>query len=246
MLWFSSANRTVSLAMSLRDGKSYALFLSSSLCLQVMMKDGEFVDNVESVPSRLKGSFPRSVFPPDSADLPHLHLERWLVVCVWCVIRVRSCHDSIALSATMTCYACILVVACSRMLNSAGLFLCTCAPFSIRVLPHQQNTGGFFIVALRKVATLPWMKARPPPMETAVSVMADCVGAGCIEQQTYWQQFAVTGKCMSLLYSLPKIAIDNRCCAISMCVCVCVSGIEPCRELCSSCGGCIRRWCSGV
>lgn len=31
--------------------------------------------------------------------------------------------------------------------------------FSIRVLPHQQNTGGFFVAALKKVGPLPWEKA---------------------------------------------------------------------------------------
>lgn len=40
--------------------------------------------------------------------------------------------------------------------------------FSWRVLPHRQNTGGFFIVAIRKVACLPWMKATEVASETKV------------------------------------------------------------------------------
>ncbi|CAG2218307.1 NSUN2 [Mytilus edulis] len=35
----------------------------------------------------------------------------------------------------------------------------------IRVLPHHQNTGGFFIVAIQKTATLPWMRPVPPVQE---------------------------------------------------------------------------------
>eukprot|EP00117_Sycon_ciliatum_P008936 scpid54740/ scgid11435/ tRNA (cytosine(34)-C(5))-methyltransferase; NOL1/NOP2/Sun domain family member 2 len=35
-----------------------------------------------------------------------------------------------------------------------------------RVLPHFQNTGGFFIVALRKLAVLPWMRSAPKTTET--------------------------------------------------------------------------------
>ena len=31
---------------------------------------------------------------------------------------------------------------------------------SIRVLPHLQNTGGFFIAVLQKTAELPWVAAR--------------------------------------------------------------------------------------
>jgi len=34
----------------------------------------------------------------------------------------------------------------------------------IRVLPHQQNTGGFFVAVLKKVAPLPWESA-PKPVE---------------------------------------------------------------------------------
>lgn len=37
--------------------------------------------------------------------------------------------------------------------------------YSIRVLPHHQNTGGFFIVAIQKTATLPWMKPVAPVQE---------------------------------------------------------------------------------
>ncbi|XP_071785595.1 RNA cytosine-C(5)-methyltransferase NSUN2-like [Asterias amurensis] len=37
----------------------------------------------------------------------------------------------------------------------------------VRILPHQQNTGGFFVAVLRKVATLPWMKQTTPPEGTA-------------------------------------------------------------------------------
>ncbi|XP_041375644.1 RNA cytosine C(5)-methyltransferase NSUN2-like [Gigantopelta aegis] len=35
----------------------------------------------------------------------------------------------------------------------------------MRVLPHHQNTGAFFICVIEKVRTLPWMKARKPDKE---------------------------------------------------------------------------------
>ncbi|KAJ1519527.1 hypothetical protein ONE63_004809 [Megalurothrips usitatus] len=39
----------------------------------------------------------------------------------------------------------------------------------IRILPHMQNTGGFFVAALQKVKVLPW-EARPKVTETAAAV----------------------------------------------------------------------------
>ncbi len=34
-----------------------------------------------------------------------------------------------------------------------------------RVLPHDQNTGGFFVAVLEKVGDLPWMGTRPKVMK---------------------------------------------------------------------------------
>jgi len=46
-----------------------------------------------------------------------------------------------------------------------------------RVLPHQQNTGGFFVAVLQKVSLLPWEKPVPedplPPDESKVAAAAD-------------------------------------------------------------------------
>lgn len=33
--------------------------------------------------------------------------------------------------------------------------------FSLRILPHHQNTGGFFVAVLVKKSSMPWNK-RPP------------------------------------------------------------------------------------
>ena len=35
---------------------------------------------------------------------------------------------------------------------------CSLCPPSMRVLPHQQDTGGFFVALLTKVTVLPWQK----------------------------------------------------------------------------------------
>ena len=35
---------------------------------------------------------------------------------------------------------------------------CPLCSASIRILPHQQDTGGFFVALLAKVAVLPWQK----------------------------------------------------------------------------------------
>lgn len=34
--------------------------------------------------------------------------------------------------------------------------------FSIRILPHLQNTGGFFVAAIQKKSQLPWEKKQDP------------------------------------------------------------------------------------
>lgn len=40
---------------------------------------------------------------------------------------------------------------------------CTCLnvfTFSIRILPHHQDTGGFFVAALEKTDLLPWESSK--------------------------------------------------------------------------------------
>lgn len=34
-----------------------------------------------------------------------------------------------------------------------------CFSFSIRILPHQQDTGGFFVALLKKTSDFPWSKS---------------------------------------------------------------------------------------
>ncbi|XP_071091772.1 RNA cytosine-C(5)-methyltransferase NSUN2-like [Haliotis cracherodii] len=43
----------------------------------------------------------------------------------------------------------------------------------MRVLPHHQNTGGFFICALKKVSNLPWTKERKPVEQTMATKSSD-------------------------------------------------------------------------
>jgi tRNA (cytosine34-C5)-methyltransferase len=42
----------------------------------------------------------------------------------------------------------------------------------LRILPHQQNTGGFFVSALKKVAPLPWEAQERKPVVAALSSTA--------------------------------------------------------------------------
>ena len=44
-------------------------------------------------------------------------------------------------------------------LNASGLCYLQTFIFSIRVYPHQQDTGGFFIAVLKKKSSLPWRSA---------------------------------------------------------------------------------------
>ena len=48
--------------------------------LKVMKKDEEILSSFDEVPEELRTALPRSLFPPDAADLPNLHLERWWVL----------------------------------------------------------------------------------------------------------------------------------------------------------------------
>lgn len=59
---------------------------------------------------------------------------------------------------------------CSRTLEN------NCVPFltnvcSLRILPHLQNTGGFFVAALRKIRLLPWEK--DPTKKAAAATSAE-------------------------------------------------------------------------
>lgn len=45
--------------------------------------------------------------------------------------------------------------------NVADLHLEHCR----RILPHDQNTGGFFVAVLEKVGDLPWMGTKPKVMK---------------------------------------------------------------------------------
>ena len=62
-------------------------------------------------------------------------------VCQW-YLCVSLCVPVVSL--------CVIVCAC-------GNFVCHCV-CSHRVLPHHQDTGGFFVAALRKVRHLPWSR----------------------------------------------------------------------------------------
>jgi hypothetical protein len=62
-------------------------------------------------------------------------------------------------------YACIMYV--RNLLNSSLIILSylfiawVCLYyFSHRLLPHHQNTGGFFVAVMEKTAVLPWAKPR--------------------------------------------------------------------------------------
>ena len=55
--------------------------------------------------------------------------------------------------------------------------VCVCF-FSLRILPHHQNTGGFFVAVLVKNSSMPWNK-RPPKVNVFQDSRACCVAFLC-------------------------------------------------------------------
>ena len=56
---------------------------------------------------------------------------------------------------------------------------CVCVCFSsLRILPHHQNTGGFFVAVLVKKSSMPWNK-RPPKVNVFQNSRACCVAFLC-------------------------------------------------------------------
>lgn len=54
------------------------------------------------------------------------------------------------------CFVCAIIIS----------FFSPCIVDSLRILPHHQNTGGFFVSVLKKVAPLPWEAAVKERHET--------------------------------------------------------------------------------
>lgn len=55
---------------------------------------------------------------------------------------------------------------------------------SLRVLPHQQNTGGFFVAVLKKVAPLPWESTKTVETTTTkVEEDKDSVGVEAVKEE---------------------------------------------------------------
>ena len=53
---------------------------------------------------------------------------------------------------------------------------------SLRVLPHQQNTGGFFVAVLKKVAALPWESTKTVENTTPVAEDKDADEAEAVKE----------------------------------------------------------------
>lgn len=60
--------------------------------------------------------------------------------------------------------------------------------FSMRILPHHQNTGGFFVAVLLKTGRLPWMSNRPPKVVTPVATGSSI--ASEVEMEDGTEQFS--------------------------------------------------------
>lgn len=55
---------------------------------------------------------------------------------------------------------------------------------SIRVLPHQQNTGGFFVAVLQKTAPLPWEASAKAAVKAEETPEADAVKVKMEDEET--------------------------------------------------------------
>lgn len=56
--------------------------------------------------------------------------------------------------------------------------------FSLRILPHHQNTGGFFVAVLVKKSSMPWNK-RPPKVNVFQNTTAYHVISLCIQGRSW-------------------------------------------------------------
>ena len=56
-----------------------------------------------------------------------------------------------------------------------------CLTRCVRVLPHKQNTGGFFVTLLQKTGACPWQEEGRKIFNTGVKAFTRCEnkGAGC-------------------------------------------------------------------
>jgi tRNA (cytosine34-C5)-methyltransferase len=98
----------------------------------------------EDVPEDLKNHLREPIFPPKAEDAEKFHLDRWY-------------HFQ-------TAYSLLLFYSKLLLINKFFVFQ------SIRVLPHQQNTGGFFVAALKKIRPLPWEAAVKEVIKTEESI----------------------------------------------------------------------------
>ncbi len=70
----------------------------------------------------------------------------------------------------LCCFVVIVLLLCC--------FVCCCCFLSVRVLPHHQDTGGFFIAILEKQDWLPWQnKARASSAKAAAMAEATATAA---------------------------------------------------------------------
>lgn len=53
------------------------------------------------------------------------------------------------------------------------VFVCVYFNVSMRILPHHQNTGGFFVAVLVKKAPMPWNKRYPKVLSHKHTLMDD-------------------------------------------------------------------------
>ena len=135
-----------------------------------MTKESIWYSNLEEVDHKYTQyrNIRASHFPPPPEIAAKLHLERWYCTLYYVLYRIVSI-DIVILYAYF-----------SRDIARIVYFVCVILTRSMRILPHLQDTGGFFIAVLEKREQVPWMRVvRMPAAASAGDRTCTRAGEPC-------------------------------------------------------------------
>ena len=117
---------------------------------QVLTKNGDWFSTFEDVPESKRSWVRPSMFPQD--NMQDMHIDRWWVVYSYLMYSV-VCYLLLPLTRRVAHLLSHYWFPSYLIITICHVYFC-----SIRIVPHHQNTGGFFVAVLEKTKPLPWQK----------------------------------------------------------------------------------------
>lgn len=126
-------------------------------CLELGMT---LYDGFDSVPSHLNRRVRKSLFPPTEEESTWMHLGTVSTVVLLLNLSISSLLISITSCPTSTLHCCVLA-----------------AERCMRCVPHDEDTGGFFVATLKKIKKLAKCEDDDDPVEVDASTIAEAAAA---------------------------------------------------------------------